>query len=253
MKRLLNYGLVASLMVAFVFAGCKKDDDDQNTETQNILPKKVSKIVDNASERSKYIYYFDENGRLIKDESFYKGELEDSDTYQYTENSIQYGTVTCSVENGRITNLVSVDSDNEKMTAKFNYSADGYLTSYLYTDEYKGKTYSSEIKYTYENGNIVEIENKDEDGSYIVKYSYGETLNNLNVDLIFLYEDIMPFSGYLGKRTKNLPSSMVGTSVGDEESEEVSTSTFSYIYDGEYLTKIEETHGNKKRTYEIFY
>ena len=256
MKKLLNYGLIACLMAAFVFAGCKKDDDDENAETVNILPKKVSKIVetvertfDETSITRIYIYYFDENGKLIKDESFYNGELEESDTYQYTENSIKYDDVTCNVEKGRISQLAY---DEDETTVKFNYSADGYLASYLYIYEYKGETYSSEMKYTYENGNVVELENKGED--YIVKYSYGQTLNNLNVDLFYIYEDLMPFTGYFGKRVKNLPSSMVGMSVEDGKTEVDKTTTFTYIYDGEYLTKFEESQGDDdKRTYEIFY
>ncbi|MBR2193990.1 MAG: hypothetical protein IJ911_00100 [Salinivirgaceae bacterium] len=257
MRKILNYGLVACLTAAFVFAGCKKDDDEgQNAETQNILPKKVSKIVETVertfeetSKTSIYIYYFDENGKLIKDESFYNGELEESVIYQYTENSIKYDDVTCNVEKGRISQLVY---DEDETTVKFNYSADGYLASYLFIYEYKGETYSSEMKYTYENGNVVELENKGED--YIVKYSYGQTLNNLNVDLFYIYEDLMPFTGYFGKRVKNLPSSMVGMSVEDGKTEVDKTTTFTYIYDGEYLTKIEESQGDDyKRTYEIFY
>ena len=63
----------------------------------------------------------------------------------------------------------------------------------------------------------------------------------------------MPFTGYFGKRTKNLPSSMAGTSIENGKTKEGKTSTFTYVYDGEYITKIEETRGEKKRTYEIFY
>ena len=253
MRKVLNYGLVACLMAAFVFAGCKKDDEDEN---QNILPKKVSKIVETIerhfeemSETSTYIYYFDENGRLTKEDYLRNGELKESSTYQYTENSIKYDDVTCSIENGRLTQFVF---DEDKTTLKFNYSADGYLASYLYIYEYKGETYTSEMKYTYENGNVVELENKGED--YIVKYTYGQTLNNLNVDLFYIYEDLMPFTGYFGKRVNNLPSSIVGISIENGKEVYDQTTTFTYIYDGEYLIKIEESQGDDdKWTYEIFY
>ena len=64
----------------------------------------------------------------------------------------------------------------------------------------------------------------------------------------------MPFTGYFGKRVKNLPSSMVGMSVEDGKTEVDKTTTFTYIYDGEYLTKIEESQDDgDKITYEIFY
>ncbi|MBO4603608.1 MAG: hypothetical protein J5651_10670 [Salinivirgaceae bacterium] len=256
MKKLLNYGMIACLMAAFVFAGCKKDDDDENAETVNTLPKKVTKIVetieyifDETIETSIYNYYFDENGRLTKDEYFRNGELKESDTYQYTENSIKYDDVTCSVEKGRISQLA-----HDNQLVKFNYSADGYLLSYSYSHKYEGKTYTSDLKYTYENGNIVKIENDEYGDLYIVEYSYGNTLNNLNVDLFFIYEDMMPFTGYFGKRVKNLPSSMVGKSIEDGKTEVDKTTTFTYIYDGEYLTKIEESQDDgDKITYEIFY
>lgn len=257
MKNILKLGLLACLVTAFVFAGCKKDDDDENTGTENILPKKVTKIVetieytfdDDLENRIyNYNYYFDENGKLIKDEYFRNGELKESTTYQYTENSIKYDDATCRVEKGRISQL-----DYDGGTVTFSYSAEGFLSSYSYTDESEGKTYTSELKYTYENGNIVKIENNEDGDSYIVEYSYGNTLNNLNVDLFFIYEDMLPFTGYFGKRVNNLPSSMVGKSIEDGKTEVDKTTTFTYIYDGEYLTKIEESQGNDKRTYEIFY
>lgn len=239
--------MVACLTAAFVFAGCKKDDDE-NSETQNLLPKKVTKIIEDYGDGDIYTYYFDGNGRLTKDESFYKGKLDDSDTYQYTENSIKYDGVTCSVENGRISQFVFDDGS----TVKFNYSG-GYLSSYLYKEIYDGETYTSELTFTYKDGNLVEVQNNEDGDLYIVKYSYGQALNNVNVDLMFLFEDIMPFTGYFGKRTKNLPSSMAGTSIENGKTKEGKTSTFTYVYDGEYITKIEETRGEKKRTYEIFY
>lgn len=241
MKNILKFGLLACLATAFVFAGCKKDDDDNNGDS-GILPKKVSKIVEtrvvDGESSDPYTSNFDTDGRLVSG-----GRSEKSVQYNYSDNAIEEifnnkGKTTTSVykvSDGRI-----VDLDGGKIT----YSSEGYL-SLIDFDEF-------ETEFTIIDGKLTEMESREsEDGkTYSTKYQFtnDNTLNNLNVDLsyFFLLEGICP--GYFGKRLKYLPSSQIEVG-GDNE-----ITKFTYTYDGDYLTKIiVQFDDNESLICEIFY
>jgi len=86
---------------------------------------------------------------------------------------------------------------------------------------------------------------------------FGDKPNNLNVDITLLLLDYPPFSDYLGKRNKNLPTSMseieTYTRNGKEPEKETYVEQYTYTYDGDYLTKITVAYRSKEYTYEIFY
>jgi len=241
MKNILKFGLIACLATAFVLAGCKKDDDDDNNGGSNtsvsILPKKVSKIVV-PEEKGIYTYTFNDEGKVSS-----RNDGHNEVSYTYDDNKVFQGkSPLYNLENGRITSSY-YSGDIEEY---FDYSSDGYLISV--TADYH------EYKYTIENGSLTKSiygEGQKTDGKwegeYVETFTYGNKLNNLNVDIFaVVFLDANDYSGasysnLIGKRQKYLPS-------------KVRNFTVSYEYDGEYLTKvIVDMNDWGTETYEIFY
>ena len=247
MKNILKFGLLACLATAFVFAGCKKDDDDANNGGGNsgvsILPKKVTKIVVLYTESKGYshnphTHTFDSDGKLLsvehEDYSYY---------FSYSDNEIvetcksheegKTETYAHKVSNGRIVSMY----DGE---LTFSYSSDGYLASF--NDGGDG------TKFTINDGKLTAMEEKNKGETYMYKFTYDNTPNNLNVDLSYFYALDGECPGYFGKRLKFLPSSVIEIG-GDND-----VTTFTYTYDSDYLTRITEQYDDGgKTTYEIFY
>lgn len=100
-------------------------------------------------------------------------------------------------------------------------------------------------------------------GTGIVTFDNELLLNNLNVDISLLLVDgifdspAFYFSGYYGKRNKNLPTSINYNEIfifgGEDYNEGEVTSKFNYTYEGEYLTAIQEVKGSNDIIYEIYY
>lgn len=272
MKKLLNFSLLAILAASFVLTGCKKDDDSnpsgENTKQDGILPKKVVKIVKNYVGHEEYYgdtYLFDAEGRITsyteKD-----GKYSDITTYTYTEDKCVCvydngeNTLTINVENGR---FVSSNSGNKE---EYTYTSDGYIKSQKW-DNTKG---TENIEYTVTDGNITsyfdhyveKYNNKEYIHDENTTLTYGNKLNNLNVDIvpIICYLDLYP--GCCGKRCKNLPTSISSIhkikSDDGQESNRTELEEYTYTYDGDYLTKVTKKNtdsedGVSERIYEIYY
>ena len=69
MKRVFLYGLTASLMAAFVFSGCDKNDDDDNKTSNKLLLSQsvVAKRANGDTESWKYEYKYDKKGNRIEE------------------------------------------------------------------------------------------------------------------------------------------------------------------------------------------
>lgn len=233
---------------------------NNGTVTGDILPKKVSKIVetweDSEDGKQTKIYLFDSEGRITK--SYREGKSYNS-TFEYTENSIKFteddGYITIfNIENGRIT---SRTNENGEHKGEYGYSPDGYLVS------------RGEEKFTIENGLMTKDSYWESDGNsteynWEGKFTYGNNLNNLNVDLFLLLleiDDDAVFTGLYGNRIKLLPTLVESTDYytknGVKDKEDYEKVEFTYEYSGEYITKIKEKEiedGEIDETvYEIFY
>lgn len=273
MKKLLNFSLLAILAASFVLTGCKKDDDSnpggETTKQDGILPKKVVKIVKNYVGREEYYgdtYLFDAEGRITsyteKD-----GKYSDITTYTYTEDKCVCvydngeNTLIINVENGR---FVSSNSGNKG--EEYTYTSDGYIKSQKWYDT-EG---TENIEYTVTDGNITsyidhdveKYDNKEDIDDENTTLTYGNKLNNLNVDIvpIICYLDLYP--GCCGKRCKNLPTSISSIYKmkrdDGQESNRTELHEYTYTYDGDYLTKIthkqtDSRDGVSEYTYEIYY
>lgn len=273
MKKLLNFSLLAILAASFVFTGCKKDDDSnpggETTKQDGILPKKVVKIVKNYVGQEEYYgdtYLFDAEGRITsyteKD-----GKYSDITTYTYTEDKCVCvydngeNTLTINVENGRFVSWTTSTGNK----GEYTYTSDGYIKSQKW-DDTEG---TENIEYTVTDGNITSYIDhyveKFENNEYIhdenQTLTYGNKLNNLNVDIvpIICYLDLNP--GCCGKRCKNLPTSISSIHKHKRDGQETSNRTeleeYTYTYDGDYLTKVTkkntDSDGVSERIYEIYY
>ncbi|MDD6001462.1 MAG: hypothetical protein PUC50_04615 [Bacteroidales bacterium] len=272
MKKLLNFSLLAILAASFVVTGCKKDDDSnpggETTKQDGILPKKVVKIVKNYVGHEDYgdTYLFDAEGRITS-YTEKEGKYSDITTYTYTEDKCVCvydngeKTLTINVENGRFVSW-SKSTGNK---GEYSYTSDGYIKSQKW-DDTEG---TENIEYTVTDGNITSYIDhyveKYENNEYIhdenTTLTYGNKLNNLNVDIvpIICYLDLDP--GCCGKRCKNLPTSISSIYKTNRDDEQGSNRTeleeYTYTYDGDYLTKVTkkntDSDGVSERIYEIYY
>lgn len=258
MKKLLNFSLLAILSASFVLTGCKKDDDSnpggETTKQDGILPKKVVKIVKNYVGHEEYYgdtYLFDAEGRITsyteKD-----GKYSDITTYTYTEDKCVCvydngeNTLTINVENGRFVSW-STSTGNK---GEYSYTSDGYIKAQK-SDNAKYND-NSESEYNVTDGNITSYIDHDvekyENNEYIhdenTTLTYGNKLNNLNVDIvpIICYLDLNP--GCCGKRCKNLPTSI--SSIHKHKRDGQETSNRTELEEYTYLRRGLSDKGNKE-------
>ena len=299
---LIAFALLMPLFALTACSDDDDDDDNDSTgdkteQTTNdgtkVLSKKVTKIVITYDEECVETYIFDTDGRLISCTDYDNHDV-GTKIYTYNDNTIIRektknnrldSRYTFNIENGRIVSEKHAyyDDDEEKLY-EYTYSSDGYLASRTRTYNYNSGTYNSKSTYSVSNQNIVhyDYESTDTYTSYgigreeysevdtdidVYDITYNSKLNDLNVDLSLLliggHLDVYPFTGYYGKRIKNLPLSISHkstreetTSSGTDTRSSASVHNFTYTYDGDYPTKIVDEYvggGTSTRTYEIFY
>lgn len=270
MKKLLNFSLLAILAASFVLTGCKKDDDSnpggETTKQDGILPKKVVKIVKNYVGHEEYYsdtYLFDAEGRITS-HTEKDGKYSDITTYTYTEDKCVCvydngeNTLTINVENGR---FVSSNYGNKD---EYTYTSDGYIKSEKW-DDTEG---TGNIEYTVTDGNITsyidhyveKYDNKEDIRDENTTLTYGNKLNNLNVDIVPIICNLDLYPGCCGKRCKNLPTSISSIKMKRDDGQESNSTEleeYTYTYDGDYLTKVTkkntDSDGVSERIYEIYY
>ena len=247
-------------MVAFcttMFTACSDDDDkDVNDETTDvtILPRKIKKILNYEYEDGRledsyeYEFSYDADGRIIS----YK-QNDEIEKYTYSANKItirndkydeEYIFI---VENGRITSYSCIDADGvENGTLKYDGN---YLNKVNASYKEDGEEESWTETFSFSNGNLSKYEYNDDDDWENVVFTYGNQLNNLNIDLFYFFEYVESYVAkafifdMTGKRSKCLPSSIKYSYPEWDEDEEkvIGTETytvnFTYEMDGEYITK----------------
>lgn len=244
-----------------VNGGGNNNQGNTGIATGDILPKKVTKIIEKDVDDTK-TYLFDIQGRIISKTYEYNGKVDEIRTYTYTDNNIvrkksgesENDGWIFNVESGRIVSDVLTEGEVYVYPTEYAYSSDGYLIS-MKTTSQNNKDFYDNLTFTVDNGNIVACDRHyNEKGDSKITFTFGDKLNNLNVDiaLLVLDFDLQPLSGYYGKRCKNLPS--VGTYSRGSSGR---TYEYSYTYDGEYLTKVflleTESDGTSENSWEIFY
>ena len=254
--------LIYLLMMALgatMFTACSDDDDkdvDEGITDVTILPKKIKKVLyyeydedDRLEHSSEQEFDYDADGRII---SCKQGD--EIAKYTYSENKItikmdkydeEYNFI---VENGRIASSQYIDRDGiENRTFKYDGN---YLNKVNATYKEDGEEGSWTETFSFSNGNLSKYEYNDDGDWENAVFTYGNRLNNLNIDLFYFLDyldsDIaIAFQfNMTGKRSKYLPSSVkFSYPEWDEDEEkiirtETDTVNFTYEMDGEYITKI---------------
>ena len=242
---ILNYLVIAAVLVLAAFSGCKKEEvnSGNNTGTSNL----VSKVLLSGGEDGTFEYHYDNQNRITS----------------ITFNGNAYMTITYPDAN---TIRIDVGGDFSFIFTKNN---DGYVTKYGYIFNNLGITPLAETfeyengylkKYEYESGEysdygyfhcVWENANLISDGKN--SYSYGTTLfKETNIAPYFNFAYI-PFYGqipipisWFGKTSKNLMETLTYT-----EGEDAYISSYTYETNAEgYVTKV---FNNGELEYEIKY
>lgn len=199
---------------ALFFVSCGNENEPTNPGGGGTLPTDRSQLVTSMIEyeTDSYDFTYDSNNRL----TYVEGNIEDNDFYYkftYSPLSIIAGDYQSSFkydlnvnDDGYITFCKFSDGDK---TYEYN---DGYLVKSVFKDSYNDIT---ETVYTWENGNLIKIELKEDVGSnvasaIIYNYSYTEnSTDNTGVCSVHnLEEEFFMLGGLLGKMTSKIPVSV---------------------------------------------
>ncbi len=188
MKKLFKLGFAASLMAAFVFSGCSKDDDEPGVDysKKRVLSESmVIKDSEGGTWTSKNEYKYDNRGNMIENKNT---TVDNSGTV--TENKFEakfneQGDVTEQLLNGQTISKSDYTYDvNSTKRTVHNYSDGNETSTSYYVEEYTDsqrkqiKSYTSETKnadgtttsfskvtYGYDkDGNMIDYESFDENG-----------------------------------------------------------------------------------------
>lgn len=262
---------------------CKITFEEQIGESGDIeiLSKKIKRVTvidvygDTHEEKDIYEYTY-KDGKIISVKESEEGYIEIS-TYTYAADKITMlykefngenvlvnkCTVTMDLKDDRLsfyTRLYDKKEDEDKEEIwKYEYKYNGEYLTFVKGDEDGAQT---EETFSFVDGNFVTYKYVDDDYFDLYEYSYGNQLNNLNIDLFtFIAQNWDSWSGedgFLlgvnGKRSKHLPSSMKWTSPVDNDEDEITSETetfeyaFTYEMDGDYITEMTITKEGEKET-----
>lgn len=266
--------LCALGLSALFLVSCGNENEPTNPGGGGIVPpvhtdssKLVTSMVQKGYyEESIYDFTYDSDNRLIR--------VDYEDTYNtfsyseiisyfpikfiidYREYSIESREINLN-ENGYISYCKFYDSDDGK---DVEYMCE-YNGGYIVKSQIKRKGYWNENIYTWENGNLIKMQNNFEDlnegtaGSYLFNYSYSEK-SSINSGVYFpnwYYEEyFMLVGGFLGKTTAQVP---VSVEVKNLKSGDIEKTTISVEYDNkgriikyfenETLKRVYAYEGNK--------
>ena len=242
-----------------------------------ILPKKVKKIVEsfeddkaqNGIGKNIYEFSYDDKGRIISLNVTEDGETEPwKSTYTYSSNQLvikEIGsdnqTQIYTIENGRATRYQKSYPDTPEYDEfTFTYTADNYLSKMEGISE---NEYTITENFVFTGGKLIQHKwSIDELDNITLDFTYGQQLNNLNLDLLgIILEDYLDIEdlflhGITGKRSMYLPEK-INVNVVDDEGGYKYLESFKYEVKDNYITKItiidNEGGDNYESEYEIFY
>lgn len=247
--------------------------EEQSGESSDIeiLPKRIKKVVESfegegETGKNIYEYFYDSEGKLSSLNVTEDGEIEPwKGTYTYSSNQLvikEIGsdnqTEIYTLENGKATNYKSTYPDDDIFDeSTFIYAGD-------YLNQVKGISeceYPFTENFTFIEGKLIQykwIDDEQDDIYTLLEFTYGQQLNNLNLDLFGIiiadhFENVenLFIYGITGKRSIYLPEEMKASGIDDED-EEYSVS-FKYEVKGDYITKIIMDADEWKWVYEIYY
>lgn len=226
--------------VMLTVASCKKSNDDEGTETKTSCQLTSSTNVITGGASGSFSYNYDGDGKITK---YVLTGVQNANTTVYTYSASQITEVTTYVNNGTPTTgtviynrdsqgrIISIHGSNSSTAVvsntNFIYNTDGYLSQSTYIDNLSYTSNNPIIeKFTYANGNLIGIEEVDDNKATL---TYGSQMANDN----YIYPDrtaylpdeqFSPLRKFLGKQSKNLISKITVDN-GDAD-------TFTYQLDG---------------------
>lgn len=219
------------------------DDNGSNaTDAVSILPKKIVSITVSYDEVEStpavYEFQYDSNERLVS--GFGKMAV----SFEYTDNSVivRYTDGGDIRETFLLNNGKSIKYDD----GSIEYNSEGYLSKYQ--DE------KYENSFVVVDGNMTEYaKTRNNQEREKCSFEYGDTKNNLNIDLFFVLDEDLFGSNLMdasiacviGKRTNKLPSKIKGYYLDGEDRIEYEYE-HTYEFDGDYLSKIIVTDSSTK-------
>ena len=209
MKNLFKFGFAASLMAAFMFSGCSKDDDESGVDyskKRELSESMVIKDADGSTWTSKIEYKYDNQGNVIETKSTTVDNYGKTTERKFEVKRNEQGDVTEQLLNGQLTLKTDYTYEGNTIKRNVHYYTDGNETSTTYyVEEYTDsqrkqiKSYTSEVKsvdgttisgskvtYSYDkDGNVINYESFDGSGQLIGKI---EHVYNGNVENSTQYE-----------------------------------------------------------------
>ena len=240
---------------------------EEKSSDVEILPKKISKIIfSDKEEKNIYEFSYDDKGRISSLNIIEDGETEPwKSTYTYSSNHLvirEIGsdnqTETYTIENGKATHYKKT---YPAPLSEFDFKYEGD-----YLSQMKGMSeneYTITENFVFTGGKLIQHKwSIDELDNITLDFTYGQQLNNLNLDLFgIILEDYLDIEdlflhGITGKRSMYLPEK-INVNVVDDEGGYKYLESFKYEVKDNYIAKItimdNEGGGNYESEYEIFY
>lgn len=209
MKNLFKFGFAASLMAAFMFSGCSKDDDESGVDyskKRELSESMVIKDADGSTWTSKNEFKYDSRGNMIENKHTTVDNSGTVTENKYEAKFNEQGDVTETLLNGQIISKSDYIYDvNSTKKTVHGYSDGNETSTTYYVEEYAdsqkkqiksstvetknadGSTQSfSKVVYSYEkDGNVINYESFDGNGQLISK---TEIVYNGNVEISTQYD-----------------------------------------------------------------
>lgn len=250
MKKLLNFGLIAGLVLSFSALGaCSGSDSDNGGSAGGggsapvVNGKRLVKVTENDNSTS---YVYNSKGQVIKSERSLSSGWKEVDDYVYTDSMIVRSHYSSSysivrshyyyfLENGRVVR----DSVPNYYINNYEYDGAGQLITIRTT--YKNSYRSVIENIIWQNGNIVKTESDSSGDKHTFIYTYTSHPNTLPI-LNLHVEPVLYSQGYFGRICKNLPSELVFSDTADSGETSTSTTTYDYTFENGVVTKVIESN-----------
>ena len=251
------------------------EEQPEESGDVEILPKKIVKIIEswededalNGIGKNIYEFSYDDKGRIASLKVTEDGEEEPwRSIYTYSFNQLvieEIGgdnqTETYTLENGKATHYKKTYPAPLSEFDEFDFKYEGdYLSQMKGVSE---SEYPITENFVFTGGKLIQHKWIDDElNNATLNFTYGQQLNNLNLDLFGImvlsdgvYIEDLFLHGITGKRSMYLPKTITVSGIDDDEGEYKYPVSFEYEVKDNYITKIIIEEDGEKCEYEIYY
>lgn len=234
-----------------------------------ILPKRIKKIVESFEDgKNIYEYFYNDEGKLSSLQLTEDEEIEPwKCTYTYSSNQLIIKEIgsdnqieTYTLENGKATHYKRTYANDDIFDEfTFHYSGE-YLSQMKGISE---SEYPITENFVFNGGKLTQykwIDDEQDDIYTLLEFTYGQQLNNLNLDLFGIIiadhfenvEDLFIY-GITGKRSNYLPEKIIISGIDEEDGEYEYPISLNYEVTDNYITKVIIDEDGEKYEYKFFY